>query len=100
MTLKRRSIAEIFAVPHSFNPNLTLVEALVAVAIAFSRIFLGSLLFAVCGVGGWLTYAAIGNPWLRGLALLPIVLLFLATLALLMIGISSLANRILRKPAT
>ena len=38
---------ERFAIPYSFKPRLSLVEALVASLGAFLRIFLGSLLFAV-----------------------------------------------------
>src|SRR5450432_1188741 len=87
--LSKFNVGEAFGVPHTFNPNLSLIEALFAVAIAFSRIFLGSLLFALWGVAAWTTYAAISNPMLRILAVVPIVLLFLVSILTLMLAISS-----------
>jgi len=86
------NVGEAFGVPHTFNPNLSLLQALFAVAVAFSRIFLGSLLFALWGVAAWMAYAAVGNPALRIIVVIPIVLLFLLTLLTLMLGISSLAE--------
>jgi hypothetical protein len=41
---------ERLAIPHTFPPQLTLLEALVATCGAFLRILLGSMLFASWGV--------------------------------------------------
>jgi hypothetical protein len=91
------SLGETFGVPYTFNPDLTLVEAVWAVLFALSRIFLGSLVFALWGVCAWTTFAAIHNAVLRILAMLPILLLFLASMAILMIAITRTAAWIQRK---
>jgi hypothetical protein len=90
--LSKFNVGEAFGVPHTFNPNLSLLEAVFAVAVAFTRIFLGSLLFALWGVAGWTTWGAIGNPVLRIVAVLPIALLFFVSIAAMMVGISSLVD--------
>jgi len=95
--ISKWNVGETFGVPHTFNPDLTLREALVAVAVAFSRIFLGSLVFALWGVAAWTTYDAIRNPILRTLALLPIVVLFLVSMAALMAAITFVVNRAHRR---
>jgi hypothetical protein len=90
--ISKWNIGENFGVPHTFNPNLSVGEALFAVLVALGRIFAGCFNFALWGVAAWITYEAIGNPILRVLALLPIALLFLASTAALMFGISLLVN--------
>jgi hypothetical protein len=90
--LLKYNVGEAFGVPHTFNPNLSLIEAVFAVAIAFTRIFLGSMLFALWGVAAWMTYAAIPNPVLRTLAVAPIVALFVLSMFLLMLAITSVVN--------
>jgi hypothetical protein len=98
--ISKWNVGENFGVPHTFNPNLSIGEALLAVLIALGRIFVGCLDFALWGVAAWVTYDAIGNPVLRVVALVPIALLFLASLAALMYGISLLVNWAHRKHAT
>ena len=52
--LKTHSPLEQFAMPHQFAPRLTIYGAIVAVAGALARIFLGSLVGALWGVQIWL----------------------------------------------
>ena len=66
-----RSTLERFATPHTFNPALSLSEALVAVAVAFTRIFLGSLLFAIYGVYAFVAWIAIKSFFWRASASRP-----------------------------
>ena len=89
-----RSEYERFAIPYSFKPQLSILEAILLAAGAFLRIFLGSLLFAVWGVYTLLTWNAIHSlPW-RIAAMAPMGALFLICFALLMWGISALLRRL------
>jgi len=91
-----RSGYERFAIPYTFKPQLSVLEAMCAAAIAFLRIFLGSLLFAVWGVYTLLAWSAIHNLLLRVAAVGAMGGLFLLCLALLMRGISVLPKRLMR----
>jgi hypothetical protein len=86
---KDRSEFERFALPHDFKPRLSFGEALIAVVATLTRIFLGSLLFAVWGTYSFLAWSTIHNVFLRVMVLLPLLLLFLLFFALLMIAISA-----------
>ena len=55
-----------------------------------TRIFLGSLLFAVWGTYSFLAWNTIHGTFLRVMVLLPLLLLFLLFFALLMIAISAI----------
>ena len=89
-----RSVYERFAIPYTFKPQLSFAEALVAVAGALLRIFLGSLVFAIWGTYSLQAWAAItSNVW-RVAAVLPLLLLFLLPMAAVMIGISALVRTI------
>ena len=85
------------AVPYIFSPNLTLGGALIAVAACLARIFSACALFAVWGTVSALAWSAIENRFWRAVAVLPLVLVFLAALAALMIAISTLERMIARK---
>lgn len=89
-----RSIAQRFAVPHSFAPDLSLPEAMIRVAAALARILLGSLLFALWGVFSARTWAAVPSHFWRGASILPLALLFLLPFAALMAGISALVRAV------
>jgi hypothetical protein len=93
----QRTIAQRFAIPHDFPPNLSLPEALIRVAAAMARILLGSLLFAVWGVWSVRTWDAIPGHFLRGAAILPLVLLFLIPFTAIMAGISALVKAVTPK---
>ena len=68
----RRSIAQRFAVPHSFAPDLSFPEAMVRVAAALARILLGSTLFAFWGVFSARAWAAIPGHFWQAAAILPL----------------------------
>ena len=91
------SVLSRLAVPYTFNPNLSLGDALVAVAAALTRIFGASVLFAVWGGVSALAWSAIENRFWRAIAVLPLVLLFLVGLATLMIAISAAERLIAHK---
>jgi hypothetical protein len=86
---KDRSQFERLVLPHDFKPRLSFGEAVIAVASTISRIFLGSLLFAVWGTYSFMAWTTIQNLFLRVLVLLPLLLLFFLFFALLMIAISA-----------
>jgi hypothetical protein len=90
----RRSIAQRFAVPHSFAPDLSLPEAMIRVAAALARILLGSLLFALWGVFSARAWAALPGHFWQAAAILPLALLFLMPFTALMAGISSLVRAV------
>lgn len=81
------SLSRIFGIPHSFNPNLSLLEALWAVILTICRIFLGSTLFAAFGVAAWVTWSALPNLFLQSASLVLISGLFLGALLALLLGI-------------
>jgi hypothetical protein len=94
MPAGHRSIADRFAVPHNFPPDLTVPEAMIRVAGALTRIFLGSLLFAVWGVGAAVTLRDIPNLFLRIAAFIPLLGIFVAALTMLMLAITALVHKI------
>jgi len=98
-SLGHRTIAQRFAIPHDFPPNLSLPEALIRVAGAMARILLGSLLFAVWGVWSARTWDAITGNFLRAAAILPLALLFLVPFTALMAGISAVVKAVTPKAA-
>ncbi len=91
---EHRSLAERFAIPHVFRPNLTPMQALVSVAGALARILLGSVLFAFWGTGAALAWSALPNLFLRILVLVPLVVLFLVAITALMLGISAVVRKV------
>jgi hypothetical protein len=88
----QRTIADRFAIPHTFPPELTITQALVRVGGALMRICLGSLLFALWGVGSLMVWSAVANPFLRVLALLPLLAVFLATATGVMLGVTAVVK--------
>jgi hypothetical protein len=87
---KDRSEFERLALPGNYKPRLSFAEAVVSVVTTLTRIFLGSLLFAVWGIYSLLAWKTIGEPFLRVVVLLPLLLLFFLFFALLMIAISAI----------
>jgi hypothetical protein len=94
----QRTIAQRFAIPHDFPPNLTIPEALIRVAGALARILLGSTLFAFWALFSVRAWSAIPSPFWRAAAILPLALLFLLPLTGLMAGISAIVRAISPKP--
>ena len=95
----RRSLAQRFAIPHDFPPDLSLPEALIRVAAALARILLGSLLFAIWGVYTARTWSAVPSHLWRAAIILPLGLLFLMPFTGLMAGISATVRAISSKMA-
>lgn len=94
---QNRPEAARMAVPYVFNPNLSLGNALIAIVASLARIFGACVLFALWGGATALAWSAIGNHFWRVAAMLPMVLLFVAGLASLLIGISLLERRVAPK---
>jgi hypothetical protein len=86
-----------FAVPHTFGPDLSLSEALVAVAGTLARIFGFCALFAVWGGASFFAWSAIGSRFWRLAAEPPLFLFFLAALAGLMLAVSAVERSVLPK---
>jgi|SRR5215469_4490542 len=80
------------AVPHSFKPSLSVMEAFLAATVAFLRIFLGSLLFAFWGTYSLFTVASIHSTFWRVVAVPPLVCVFALLFGLLMFFISATAR--------
>lgn len=80
------------AIPHSFKPQLSVLEAFVAATTAFLRIFLGCLLFAVWGTYTLAAWGTIQNLFLRLAAVFAMFLLFLVMMLSLMAAGAALAR--------
>jgi hypothetical protein len=90
-----RSKYERLAVPFTFKPQLSFVEAVIASMGALLRILLGSALFAVWGAYSLAIWSTFQNPLLRVVLLLALLVAFLASFALLMIAITALVRKVL-----
>jgi hypothetical protein len=86
------SVGQPFALAYTFSPNFTFWGAVIALVSSISRIFLGSLLFAVWGVGALTAWSHIHSYFWRAIALPPLILLFLVLFAALMIAISTIVG--------
>jgi hypothetical protein len=75
--VEAKSPLEQFAVPHQFQPRLSLFGATVAITAALTRIFLGSLIGALWGVCIWLAAASSHSIFWKG----PVILTLAAGLA-------------------
>jgi hypothetical protein len=84
-------------IPHTFNDGLSFPEAAIAVAQALLRIVLGCLLFAMWGTLALWLWDSIGSRFWRGLALVPVLALFLSSLLAVMIAISVASKAIMAK---
>ena len=93
-----RSSYERFALPYSFKPRLSVLQASVAALIAFLRIFMSSLLFAFWGTYSLLALIRIRNIFWRLVAVPPLLLLFALLLGSLMFALSALARLLHRHP--
>ncbi len=89
-----RSLLSRFAAPHTFHPDLSLREALTAIAAVLTRIFGGCFLLALWGGAAGYAWTVIANHALRMLAEILLLLVFLALLAGLMIGVASVEEKI------
>jgi hypothetical protein len=92
-----RSVFSQFAAPYTFSPDLSLGEALIAVAACLARVFSACVLFSVWGAFSVLAWSAISDRFWRAVAIPPLILLFLVALAILMIVISVVQRAITPK---
>lgn len=86
-----------FALPHTFQPEVRFREAVILVMGAITRIFVGSIIFAVCGAYIWYSWATIRNLPLRILAVLGLSIVFLASFGAAMFAIHLAVTAILRR---
>jgi hypothetical protein len=92
-----RSPLERLAIPHQFQPRLSLFGALVGVAGALTRIFLGSLIGALWGVGIWMAGAS-SHPLFWKIPVIALLAAGLAaSLAALMWVVDAAVSRLLRE---
>jgi hypothetical protein len=91
---QERSEYERFAIPYSFKPRMSVRQAAEASLIAFLRIFLGSLLFALWGSPTLALLSRIPNWPLRIVVFTPLLVLFAICFALLMRSISRIASAV------
>jgi hypothetical protein len=81
-----------FALPYSFKPQLTLLEAAIAACMAFVRILLGCLLFAVWGSYSMAAWSRLRGEWWRIPVILMMFSVFVVSFAGLMLSISAVAR--------
>ncbi len=85
-----------FALPYSFKPQLTLLEAALAACMAFVRIVLGCLLFAVWGSYTLAAWSHLRGQWWRVPVILLMFGLFVVSFTGLMLSISAVARGLIR----
>ncbi len=85
-----------FALPHTFKPQLTLLEAAMAACTAFFRILLGCLLFAVWGSYSLAAWSHLRGEWWRIPVILLMFGLFVVSFAGLMLSISAVVRGLIR----
>jgi len=90
-----RSAFSRLAIPYSFKPDLDSADALVAVIGTLVRIFGACFYIAVWGGLSLFAWSSIGNRFWSSVAVLPLILLFLAGFAGLMLGIAAVERRII-----
>jgi hypothetical protein len=87
-----RSGYERCAIPHTFKPQLSFLEAVVATIGAFLRVLLGCLVFAVWGTYSLFAWSMIRNPFWRVGVQLPLFLSFIVSFVLIMLAIAALVR--------
>lgn len=89
-----RSPLEKLAIPHQFQPRLTLYEAFVAVTAATTRILLGCLIAALWGVRIWSAGASNHSTLWKSLSILALAGGMVVSLAILMFAVRALVRRL------
>ncbi len=87
------SVYERFALPFKFQPQLKVSHAFAFALQGLLRIFLGSILFGAWGAYTLLAWTSIPNLFLRTAIMVPMLALFLALLAALMVVTSRMTPR-------
>jgi hypothetical protein len=91
---ENQSIFARLALPFMFNPNLGPAGALIAVVWCLARIFSSCLLMALWGGFSAWVWTAISSHFWRMAAVVPLLLLFPAALAGLLLAIGAVETRI------
>jgi hypothetical protein len=94
-----RAKYERLAIPYSFKPALSLGEAVIAAFAAFLRIFLGSLLFALCGAYALSVWTGPYSLFWRVTVALGMAALFLGSFALILWAIGAAVQKFSRPGA-
>ena len=92
-----RSPLERFAIPHQFQPQLTVYGAVLAVAAALTQILLGCLIAALWGIRIWLTAASTHSMAWKGFAIFGLVGGMAASLTLLVYAVQTAIGRLSKK---
>jgi len=92
-------VQERFELPFTFNPRLSVLQAMVATLAVFFRIVLGCGLLAIWGRYTLMAWANVEHPFLRFVALVSLFSAFLVALAVVMLAISVL-TRVFVAPKT
>ena len=87
-----RSAYERFAIPFTFKPRLSILEATVSAIAMFFRIVVGCVLFAIWGTYTLLVWFDVENLLWRFAILLALLTLFLISLALMILATTTLAR--------
>lgn len=87
-----RSAYERFAIPYTFKPQLSFLEAVVAAFGAFVRVVLGCLLFSVWGSYSLFAWSTIRSPFWRVGIQFPLFLCFVLSFLVVMLAIAALVR--------
>jgi hypothetical protein len=86
-----------FAVPHQFQPELTLFGAVLAIAAALTQILLGCLIAALWGVRIWLTAVSDHSKVWKSFAIFGLAGLMAGSLVLLVYVVQVVIGRLRKK---
>jgi ABC-type Fe3+ transport system permease subunit len=92
-----QSPLERFAIPHQFQPRLSLYGALLAVTAALAQILLGCLIAALWGVRIWIAAASAHSTVWKSFAISGLFGGLAASLALLVYVVRLLMDRLSKK---
>jgi hypothetical protein len=95
-----RSPLERFAIPHKFQPRLTLYGGLLAVTAALTQIVVGSLIGALWGVRIWLAAVSMHSTAWKTFAILGLIAGLMASLAVMLFAVRALIGRLSKNRAT
>ena len=87
-----RSIYDRLATPFTFKPRLSVLEATVAAVAMFFRIVVGCILFAIWGTYTLLVWFDVENLLWRFAILLSLLVLFVLSLALMILATTALTR--------
>ncbi len=85
---------EKFAIPHTFQPRLSLYGAFLAVTAALTQIFFGCLIAALWGVRIWLAVASTHSTVWKSLAIFGFAAGMAVSLVALMFAVRAVQRRI------